>query len=277
MGRFGEFLSVVSVSRKSQKANTEPHAVPETKVAFGAHPQQYVLVLPAAKSAPPRDSVVYFVHGGGWNFGNPSYYLFVGRFLAQLGYPTILGGYRLVPGSRFPAQLEDVSDGLRAGMGSLAESGLSVRRIILGGHSAGAQLAGLLAYDGSVMQAERSLFRGFLSISGPLDFSLCRQGRIRKLLDAYVGRLPDPGVADPIRYANPDAPISVLCVHGADDPLVDPENSASLARKVNRGPIQRARVLVLPETYHSDTLNLFLDESEDSRALEDWLASVDES
>ena len=67
----------------------------------------------------------------------------------------------------------------------------------------------------------------------------------------------------------------MLCIHGADDPLVDPENSRSFARKVNQGSVQRARVHVLPETYHSDTLNVFLEESEGTRVLTDWLGEVD--
>lgn len=277
MGQIGEFLALVSISRKSQKANTEPHAVSEAKVAFGGHPQQYVLVFPPLKTAPPRDSVVFFVHGGGWNFGNPTHYRYVGRFFAQLGFPTILAGYRLTPEYRFPAQLEDVSAGLRAGIDCLVESDVPIGRIILGGHSAGAQLAGLLAYDHEAVPRERSMFAGFFSMSGPLDFSSCRRGRIRKLLDAYVGQLPDPEIADPIHYASPDAPISVLCIHGADDPLVDPENSRSFAHKLNGGSVQRAQVHVFPETNHSDTLNVFLEESEKTKVLTDWLAKVDPS
>jgi acetyl esterase/lipase len=277
VGQLGEFLAVVSTARRSQKANTAPHAVSEVKVAFGDDAQQYVLVFAPRETAPQRRSLVFFAHGGGWNFGNPTYHLFVGRFFANLGYPTILGGYRLVPAHRFPAQLEDVSAGLRAGMRSLTESGVPSTRIVVGGHSAGAQLTALLAYDESVMPKERPMFSGFFSMSGPLDFSLCGSGRIRKLLDAYVGQLPDREVADPIRYADPEAPISVLCVHGADDPLVDPENSQAFARKVNEGPTHRADVLVLPRTYHSDTLNLFLEGSEGTDVLQVWLAAVDAS
>jgi acetyl esterase/lipase len=226
---------------------------------------------------PQRSSVVFFAHGGGWNFGTPAYFLYVGRFLADLGYPAILAGYRLTPRHRFPAQLEDVASGLRAGVEYLAESGVQARRLIVGGHSAGAQLTALLAYDPQATPEYRAKITGFLSMSGPLDFSLCRSGRIRKLLDAYVGKLSDPEIADPIRYANPDAPVSVLCIHGSDDPLVDPENSRALANKVNSGPTRRAQVLEIPGAHHTDVLDVFLEESENANVLRDWLAEVDAS
>jgi len=45
MGHFGEFQALTSVSRTSQMANAEPHAVTEAEVAFGSDPQLYALVL----------------------------------------------------------------------------------------------------------------------------------------------------------------------------------------------------------------------------------------
>jgi alpha-beta hydrolase superfamily lysophospholipase len=89
--------------------------------------------------------------------------------------------------------------------------------------------------------------------------------------------LSDPEIADPIRYANPDAPVSVLCIHGSDDPLVDPENSRALANKVNSGPTRRAQVLEIPGAHHTDVLDVFLEESENANVLRDWLAEVDAS
>jgi acetyl esterase/lipase len=207
--------------------------------------------------------------------GNPAVYRFIGRFFAQLGFPTILAGYRLTPDYQFPVQLEDTAASLRAGMNYLINHEIPVKRIILGGHSAGAQLASLLAYDQKIMAAERPLFSGLFSMSGPLDFSLCQSGKIRKLLDPYIGHLPDPEIANPIAYANPDIPISVLCLHGAQDPLVAAENSRSFTNKLNQGPVQRAICHIFPYRHHSDMISLFLEPSAGTEKLTDWLDEAD--
>ena len=108
-----------------------------------------------------------------------------------------------------------------------------------------------------------------------LDFSLCQTGQIRSLLDGYLGGVSNWEVADPIAYASPDIPISVLCLHGAKDPLVDPENSRSFVNKLNKGSIHRAELQIFPNRYHSDMLNMFLEMSAETKILTDWLANVD--
>jgi len=87
--------------------------------------------------------------------GDPLQYRFIGRFFAQLGYLTILGGYRLAPKHQFPAQLDDVCVGLKAGLAQLTSDGISVNQLVLGGHSAGAPLASLMTYNPSILQSER--------------------------------------------------------------------------------------------------------------------------
>ena len=275
MWQIGEFLALASLGGKAQKANNEAYAGSEVKLTFGDDPQQYALVFPPLGTVPRRDSIVFFEYGGGWNMGNPAQYRFIGRFFASIGFPTILGGYRLAPSYHFPAQLEDASMGLQVGMDYLMKNDAPVKRIILGGHSAGAQLVSLLAYDPKIMAAERPLVSGLVSMSGPLDFSLCQFGQIRSLLDAYLGDLSNWEDADPIAYANPDIPISVLCLHGAKDPLVDPENSRSFVNKLNKGSIHRAELQIFPNRYHSDMLDMFLEMSAETKILTDWLANVD--
>lgn len=277
MWRVGESLGLVSLRREIHEANNQEYAGAEVRISFGDHPHQYVMIFPPLNTVPVRNSTVFFVHGGGWQTGNPEVYRFVGRFFAAIGYPTILAGYRMVPEYQFPTQLADVSAGLRAGMNYLIDHDAPVKHIILGGHSAGAQLAALLAYDQTVMEVERRLFFGLVTMSGPLDFSLCRSGEIRDLLDDYLGNLADLEEADPITHADPDVPISVLCLHGAQDPIVDSQNARSFTDKLNQGLIQRAKLHILPNRYHSDMLNLFLETSEETTILTDWLITIDES
>jgi acetyl esterase/lipase len=275
MWQIGEFQALASLGGKSQKADNEAYAGSEVKLSFGDDPQQYALVFPPLGTVPRRNSIVFFEYGGGWNMGNPAQYRFVGRFFASIGFPTILGGYRLVPSYHFPAQLEDASKGLQVGMDYLMKNDAPVTKIILGGHSAGAQLVSLLAYDPKIMAAERPLVSGLFSMSGPLDFSFCRSGQIRSLLDANLWDLFYLEYAYPIAYASPNIPISVMCLHGAKDPLVDPENSRSFVNKLNQGSIHRAELQIFSNRYHSDVLNLFFEMSDETKILTNWLDEVD--
>ena len=275
MWQIGEFMALASLGGKAQKANDKKYDGKEITIPYGDNPQQYVLVFPPIESAPQRDSIVFFAHGGGWNMGNPTQYRFVGRFFAQLGFPTILAGYRLTPDFQFPIQIDDTSASLHAGIQYFEQNNIYAKKIILGGHSAGAQLTSLLTYKENITVAERSLFSGLFCMSGPLDFSLCQSVGIKKLLDDYIGNLPNPEVADPIFYADPELSVSVLCIHGAQDPLVSVENSASFAQKLNQGLVKRAQLNILPDKYHSDTMDLFFETTDETRILTDWIDLID--
>lgn len=276
MWQIGEFSALASLGASVQQANDAPFEGTEARVNFGDDPQQYVLVFTPPADVPRKLSTVFYLHGGGWSMGNPSMYRFVGRFFARLGYPTLLGGYRLTPASVFPSQLEDAIAGLQTGADHLVQMGAPAKRIVLGGHSAGAQLASLMAYDTSVLQAERPLFAGLFPMSGPLDFAYCQSGDIRQMLNAYIGHLPDQSIANPISHADPSLPISGLCLHGAQDPTVDPQNSTSFVSKLNQGSTQRATLHIAEGVHHSDMLNLFLQANAQTQMLTEWLSAVDQ-
>ncbi len=266
----------MSLGGAAQAATEHPFEGTVERLDFGADPQQDALVYLPPATAPKRTSAIYFIHGGGWDRGNPETYSFVGRFLAERGYPTILGGYRLTPDHRFPSQLDDTTDGLRTGLDFLEDQGLPVERLILGGHSAGAQLAALMAYDTSITEVDRDLFGGLFTLSGPLDFSLNQRGQIAGMLDAYVSHLADPSAANPVYHADSDQPLSVIVIHGDQDPVVDSNNAHAFVDKLNQGPVERAQLHMLPGRFHTDLLELFLTPSTESQILTDWLAAVDQ-
>jgi acetyl esterase/lipase len=276
MWQIGEFTALASLGASIQQANDATFDGAEARVNYGNDPQQYALVFTPPANVPRKASTVFFLHGGGWSMGNPSMYRFVGRFFAQIGYPTILGGYRLTPAFVFPSQMEDTMAGLRAGMNHLAKFDAPAKQIVLGGHSAGAQLASLMAYDVSILQTERPLFAGLFAMSGPLDFAYCQSGDIRRMLDAYIGHLPVPDAANPITHADPDMPISVFCMHGAHDPTVNLQNSTSFVNRLNQGSTQRAMLHIAQGVHHSDMLNLFLQTNAQTNVLKAWLAGIDE-
>jgi arylformamidase len=99
---------------------------------------------PAAKAALP---VVVWIHGGGWQGGDKSDVGIKPRVLTERGFVFVSTNYRLLP----EVGMEDLIGDVAAAVGwvhrHIAEHGGDPARIIVGGHSAGAQLAALLCTD----------------------------------------------------------------------------------------------------------------------------------
>ncbi|MDT0630152.1 alpha/beta hydrolase [Rubrivirga sp. S365] len=135
------------------------------------------LFMPLADSVrrEPWPTVV-FVHGGGWDsgdrdftYGGEDLYNNVGRFLARHGIGAAVISYRLQPGVRYPAQVEDMADAVAYVHREIGAYGGDPDALFLMGHSAGAQLAARVALDPAPLQragASQSVVCGVVAVSG---------------------------------------------------------------------------------------------------------------
>lgn len=260
----------------SENLHKTEEDVIEERVNFGPYPNQTVLIFYPAKATERRRSLVYFIHGGGWYSGNPQIYRFVGHFFAEMGYPTLLAGYRLAPMFHFPAQVDDVCAGLDIGMRVLSVHGITVDRVIAGGHSAGAELAALLIYDRSrrgCSSVTYEKFGGYFSISGPISFADCTIPELRGMIASYIGN-PNPDnwdAADPIKFIHGDETTPALIVHGDQDPLVDLENALAFARRLSSSGTCPVEVYLVPGGHHANLAVMFVEDQPATRVLRRWL------
>jgi acetyl esterase len=88
-----------------------------------------------------RHPVVIYLHGGGWAFGSPASFRKLGMQFAEAGYLTIILNYRLAPEHPFPAALEDSVFAIGWAADNARRWNGDGRRIVIGGDSAGANLA----------------------------------------------------------------------------------------------------------------------------------------
>jgi acetyl esterase/lipase len=244
----------------------------EERLKFGAHPHQYLLFL-RPREMRPQKPLVYFLHGGGWGHGHPALFRFIGHFFARAGYPVILGGYRLTPLHRWPNQLDDAFDGLRAGQKLAAARGLEAGPVIVAGQSAGAQLASLMLLDAESAQRHRFRsedFVGLLLISGLLNFQFCQTFKDRYFLWKLLGRRSNWPGADPIRFIRGDETVPVLCIHGERDILVDNRNSTSFINRLNHV----GEIYLAPGAYHSDLTDMFFKQTPSTEVMLRWLERV---
>ncbi|NPV57729.1 MAG: alpha/beta hydrolase [Anaerolineae bacterium] len=249
----------------------------EKTIHYGWHPQQLAVVCWPCDAADRRDSVVYFLHGGGWRSGSPVLMRFIAYFFAGLGYPTIMGGYRLAPHMQYPVQVADSIAALGAGLRLLDANDMSGQRIILSGQSAGAQLAALLAY-GKVRIAQQARqdfnFQAYLGISGPLNFAHCNNPAIHGMIDQFTGNEQAFDEADPYQNLDGSERIPALLIHGELDQLVHPANSITFAERLRQGGCP-AQVLIVPGRHHANLVGLFWHAFPETQQMVDWLAQYD--
>ncbi len=90
--------------------------------------------------------VLVWLHGGGWVLGSIDSHDNVCRYLAKEGGLLVVNvGYRLAPEHRAPAQQADSMAALRWAMANAAAHGGDPARLVVGGDSAGGNLAALAA------------------------------------------------------------------------------------------------------------------------------------
>jgi acetyl esterase/lipase len=196
-------------------------------IAYGSLDRQRLDVyLPRGVAAKP---IIVFWYGGGWERGDKSNYRFVGATLAKAGYVAVLPDYRLYPQARFPAFIDDGAAALAWVVTHARELGGDPARIYVAGHSAGAHIAAMLAYD-----AERlgraglapDTIRGFIGLAGPYALNP-NDATLHAIFSAPYTRAE----WQPVQRARAGAPPALL-IHGAADSVVDVEHARLMAGRL---------------------------------------------
>lgn len=110
--------------------------------------------------------VVIAIYGGAWQRGGPRNDAAFNRFIASRGYVVFAIDYRHAPAVRFPAQLNDVDSAFKWIVLHAKTYDGDPRRIVLLGHSSGAQLAFLLA------DRHLAAFRAVITYASPVDLRM---------------------------------------------------------------------------------------------------------
>ncbi|MFZ3453544.1 alpha/beta hydrolase [Arthrobacter sp. 7Tela_A1] len=88
--------------------------------------------------------VVFWIHGGAWISGSRRDVAPYLRMLAGRGFAAVGVDYSVAPGARYPVALNQLDSALRFLEEHAGQYGLDMRRVVIAGDSAGAQLAAQL-------------------------------------------------------------------------------------------------------------------------------------
>ncbi len=144
-------------------------AVPGETLRYGADQAQSLTVW-RARGVPGPAPLVVYVHGGGWSRGSKDNA--TGRWKIEHfpsdGYAFATIDYRLVPGATVEDEAADVAHALKALLDRAAALGIDPGRVVLMGHSAGAQLVALVGTDERYLKGAGLSF-GNLAGMVPID------------------------------------------------------------------------------------------------------------
>jgi acetyl esterase/lipase len=195
-------------------------------IAYGDSPSHRLDVyVPNGAAHVP---VVIFWHGGMWMQGSKDDVRFVGAALADSGYVAVIPNYRLHPNAQFPDFMED---GARAVAWARRESGRfggNADAIFLMGHSAGAYIATMLAFDDRFLRSQGEsvdCLRGVIGLAGPYTLE-----RPAAFLDSIFGK-PRQASWRPIDLASAAAPPTLL-LHGEADDIIWVGEAQALADRL---------------------------------------------
>ena len=138
-------VAMLSEARAQDVKRNIPYANP-------AHERQVLDVYspPNAKNLP----VVFWIHGGGWQTGDKSSVQLKPQVFMDKGFVFVSTNYRLLPSVDMATIVRDVARSIRWVHDHIAEYGGDPQRLLIMGHSAGAQLAALICADDRYLKAE---------------------------------------------------------------------------------------------------------------------------
>ncbi len=156
------FLSFCNIG-STQKLTTD---IPYVE---NGHERQVLDIYTPEKEVDGRLPVMFWIHGGGWQTGDKSDVALKPKVLTERGFVFVSTNYRLLPDVEMDALIRDVAKSLGWVHRNIAQYGGDPKRIFVGGHSAGAQLAALICIDDRYLKEEGVSFevlKGCVPVDG---------------------------------------------------------------------------------------------------------------
>ena len=217
-------------------------------IAYGEGERGKLDVYVPRSEGPGALPVVVFFYGGAWQSGRREEHLFVAEALCSRGFVVVIPDYRLYPEVRYPAFIEDGARAIAWTAANIDRYRGDARSIVLMGHSAGAHIAAMLAYNRRFIDGDmRSRLKAMVGLAGPYDF-IPDEPPIIALLSGEG----DPDRAMPARFVRGGEPPSLL-ITGDRDARVNPDNTDRLARRLREAgsPVE---VRIVPGLSHAGAL-----------------------
>lgn len=253
-------LGLAASSARGGAAETVHRDVP-----YAENPHERQVLDVYAPSGGKNLPVVFWIHGGGWQTGDKSSVQLKPRAFVDRGFVFVSTNYRLWPHVDMETLIRDVAKSAGWVHRNIARYGGDPNRMLLMGHSAGAQLAAILSTDERYLKAEGvslKSVRGCVPVDGdtydiPLMIDVARARRKPGDPEPKSGHFVKFG-SDPAKHRNFSAINHVaagknippfLVLHVADHP--DVKQQAERLGAVLKQAGLDVKVFGAPNTNHT--------------------------
>ena len=190
------------------------------------------------RAADPKAPCVINVFGGGYTIGSVEQFPHYNQYLRSLGVHVLCLPYHLIPGHKWPHQVEDVIDAWKFSSEQFKEWGIDPEFFVLSGRSAGAHI-GLCAWN----ELRDPRVKGVISFYCPFDFKSLLQlsypgdilDSIDRLQTLYGGTLEEKQniiqSSSPYHFIDSQFP-PILFIHGLSDSMIPYQTSVEFAKKM---------------------------------------------
>ena len=236
--------------RKMVKPLPEPR-----KIKYGSHFRQYLLYFQPLDNSPSKQHVVIYIHGSGWQHGRPEMFVANAQWLTEQGYHAFFVSHRRIPQCDIRELRTDTGLAIKTVVDTLSEQGLSHKKILLCGNSAGGNLCALAMFDRRLLAGvglSPDIFSALALFATPLDLRVMWPSPPLLMLT----RMKNPEVfdlANPIHYLESEVQIPTLLIHGDQDGIAEYQNSVVFEEKLRSLGTKNLHFATLKGGMHLDS------------------------
>ena len=170
--------------------------------------------------------VVVWIHGGGWRRGDKADVHNKPKAFTEKGFILVSISYRFVPNVTVKQMAYDVAKAIRWTHDHAKDYGGDPNRIIVAGHSAGAQLAALVCTDDRYLKAEKlslSIIKGCVPVDGdtydvPLQIKTVEEKRAKSYRMTFGDEASQKNLSSVTHVAKGKNIPPFLILHVSDHP-----------------------------------------------------------
>ena len=247
------------------------------KISYGKNKEQYFLYY--EPGIVTSDKIILWVHGGGWNAGNPEFFDYVGQCICDQGYRFVSLGYRLSAKYKYPCQLKDVCEAYNSAISYLKEKGIDTSKVIAAGPSAGAHLTSIMCYCRKVQDkynVDVSNIIGFIGSGGPYSFRADQSLTLSLLLDQLFKKGYDRRNGEPAALMGKSR-IPMLLIQSRHDGLVEYACAEDFAKRAEElgNTCELYSVSDKKNTHSWYTAGMFLESREENKGLDKFFSWIE--
>ena len=225
------------------------------KIKFGNRYNQYFLFYQPKKTKTTKEHIILYFHGGGWIAGTPGMLKSNAQLFADQGYISVFSSYRKAPFASFTEMREDLTLCITQLEKVMKENNLEDKKIIIGGMSAGANLAACLAFQKKELNQfdfYNNRITGLFLCGAPVDISQMKWS-IPLYLFAGSRASEKFKAANPVNHFSTQSNFPILFIHGTKDGVVPYRNLISLLKKTNQENSGTVKLHTIPNGTHMDS------------------------